>query len=173
MATHINLFGSPGAGKSTNRARLFYELKKRQLKVEEITEHAKQLTYDENYKHLADQTLMLGMQHHNHMILDSIVDYIVTDSPFIMGITYARDLNYKEELKDLAIAMFNNYNNVNIFIERNHKYQEFGRNQTEEESDEKSVEIKKFLNDNNIPFVVLKSGEETIDYILKTIEINQ
>jgi len=38
MATHINLFGSPGAGKSTNRARLFYELKKRQLKVEEITE---------------------------------------------------------------------------------------------------------------------------------------
>ena len=37
----INLLGSPGAGKSTTAARLFYELKMKGVKCELITEYAK------------------------------------------------------------------------------------------------------------------------------------
>jgi len=171
MALHINLFGAPGSGKSTNRARLFYELKKRQLKTEEISEYAKEVTYDENFIRLSNQILMLGKQFHPHFVLDKKVDYIVTDSPFVMGITYmSEDLPYYNEAKELALSMHNSYDTLNFFIERNHKYQEYGRNQTEEESDNKAIQIKEFLESNNILFHSVKSGEDFIKLALKLIE---
>ena len=39
----------------------------------------------------------------------------------------------------------------------------------EKESDKKSIEIKKFLDDNNIPYICLKSGKDVIQYVLKMI----
>ena len=172
MALHINIFGSPSSGKSTNRARLFYELKKRQLKVEEVVEYAKELTYDKNFEQLSNQVLMLGKQFHPHKVLDKEVDYVITDSPFIMGLTYMdKSISYYKETENLALAMHNSLDTINIYIERNHKYQEYGRNQTEEESDLKALEIKDFLDINKIEYTIYKSGEDFIDGILKTLEI--
>jgi len=171
MALHFNIFGAPGSGKSTMRSRLFYELKKKQYKVEEITEHAKDLTYSEDFTSLSDQVLMLGKQHHPHKVLDNQVEYIITDSPFIMGCTYIQeDCTYKDEIISLARAMNESYESINIFLERNHDYQEYGRNQTEEESNVKSEEIKQFLRDSNIDFVTVKSGEKFIKKALKLIK---
>jgi len=171
MALHINIFGSPGSGKSTMRARLFYELKKKQYKVEEIPEHAKDLTYSEEYIKLSDQVFVLGQQHHKHHVLDKKVDYIVTDSPFIMGTTYIEDDCYfKDELIDLALAMNESYETLNFFIIRNHEYQEYGRNQTAEQSDDKSLQIRDFLDDNGIKYTVLQSGKDFIKTALKKIK---
>jgi broad-specificity NMP kinase len=171
MALHINIFGAPGAGKSTNRARLYYELKKKQYKVEEIVEYAKELTYGEDNIKLSDQVLVLGKQHHAHHVLDKKVEYIVTDSPFFMGVTYVQDdCPFKDELYKLALAMNDSYETMNFFIERNHEYQEYGRSQTEAEADEKSDEIKKFLDDNKIEYVALKSGKDFIKTALKKIK---
>ena len=170
MALHINLFGEPGSGKSTNRSRLFYELKRKQYKVEEVVEYAKELTYDENFSQLSNQILMLGKQFHPHFVLDEKVDYIVTDSPFVMGITYMnKNLPYYNEAKELALSMHNSYNSLNFFIERNHKYQEYGRNQTEDEAKEKAKEIKDFLNESGIEYIPIKSGEEFINLALNKI----
>ncbi len=170
MALHINLYGAPGSGKSTNRSRLFYELKKRQLKVEEVVEYAKELTYDENFVQLSNQILMLGKQFHPHFVLDKKVDYVITDSPFVMGITYMDDkLSYYPEAKDLVLSMNEHFKSLNFFIDRNHKYQEFGRNQTEEESDEKAKEIKDFLDESGIEYISVKSGEEFINLALNKI----
>jgi len=171
MALHINIFGAPGSGKSTMRSRLFYELKKQQLKVEEVVEYAKELTYGEDGVKLSDQILMFGKQRHPHFVLDKKVDYVITDSPFIMGFTYVDDsVDYKDELKSLMLKVHNSYDTLNIFINRNHKYQEFGRSQTEEESDEKALEIKTLLNECNIEFYEMKSGEETIEKVLNIIK---
>lgn len=173
MALHINIYGAPGSGKSTMRSRLFYELKKRQLKVEEVVEYAKELTYDENFIQLSNQVLMLGKQFHPHFVLDKKVDYVITDSPFVMGITYMNDkLSYYPEAKDLALSMNEHFKSLNFFIDRNHKYQEFGRNQTEEESDEKAHEIIDFLNNNNIDFYRVQSGEDFIELALELIDLH-
>ena len=174
MALHINIFGAPGSGKSTMRSRLFYELKKRQLKVEEITEYAKELTYGEDNIKLGDQILVFGRQQHPHNVLDKKVDYVVTDSPFIMGYTYIdTSLPYCEELKSLMIATNKSYDSINYFLNRNHEYQEFGRNQTEKESDEKAEEVKQFLRDNNIEFTEVKSGKKFIKKVLKDLGLKE
>jgi len=173
MALHINLFGGPGSGKSRNRSRIFYKLKDKNYKVEEIVEYAKELTYEKNFIQLSDQVLLLGKQHHFHSVLNKEVDYIITDSPFIMGMLYIKkELIYKKELEDLALKMFNLYNNLNIFIERTNKYQEYGRTQTESQAKDKDKEIKEFLIKNNIPFITLKSGNEISNYIIDYINDN-
>ena len=46
MTKVINLFGGPGAGKSTTAAGLFYEMKVRDIKCELVTEYAKDMTYE-------------------------------------------------------------------------------------------------------------------------------
>ena len=174
MALHIQIFGAPGSGKSTMRSRLFYELKKRQLKVEEVVEVAKDDTYNERYLDLSDQIQLFGKQHHPHFILENRVDYIVTDSPPIMGITYMnKDLPYYEELKNLMLKTDKSYKTLNYFLNRNHEYQEFGRNQTEKESDEKAEEVKQFLRDNDIDFTEVKSGKKFIKKVLKDLGLKE
>jgi hypothetical protein len=153
------------------RARLFYELKKKQYKVEEILEHAKDLTYSEEYIKLSDQVLILGQQHHKHHVLNNKVDYIVTDSPFIMGVTYITDdCSFKQEIIDLSLAMNNSYKTLNFFLERNHEYQEYGRSQSAEEADEKSKEIKRFLDKSGIKYTTVKSGKKFINKAMKKIK---
>ena len=170
MAVHINIFGSPGSGKSTMRSRLFYELKKKQLIVEEVVEYAKELTYNERYLELTDQIKVFGIQHHPHFVLDKKVDFVITDSPFVMGFTYIqKNTGYYEELKQLMVTAHNSYNNMNYFLVRNHEYQEFGRNESEEESDKKSLEVQEFLRENNIPFKIVRSGEEFIQMVMKDL----
>lgn len=161
-----------GSGKSTMRSRLFYELKKRQLKVEEITEYAKELTYGEDNIKLSDQILVFGRQQHPHNVLDKKVDYIVSDSPPIMGIIYMdKDLSYYDELKALMLATNKGYKTINYFLNRNHEYQEFGRSQSESESDEKAEEVKKFLKENNINFTEVNSGKKFIKKVLKDLDL--
>jgi len=171
LALHINIFGAPGSGKSTMRSRLFYELKKNGYKVEEVVEYAKELVYGEDNVKLNDQTLVLSRQHHPHQVLDKKVDYIVTDSPFIMGMLYLKEeCDFNSEIKNLAKAMHNSYNTLNIFLTRDHEYQTFGRYQTEKESDRKGEEIKTFMIDNNIDFIELKSGKKFIKKVLSIIK---
>ena len=171
MAIHINIFGAPGSGKSTSRARLFYDMKKLGYKVEEISEMAKDYTYAEEFMKLGDQVYLLGQQHHKHFVLDNQVDYIITDSPFIMGSMYMNQNSpYLNEFEKLAVQMHKSYETLNFFIERNHDYQTFGRNQTEEQSDEKADEIKNFLNKYNIDYITVKSGEPFIKNALKLIQ---
>ena len=171
---HINIYGGPGAGKSTMRARLFYELKKRQYKVEEIVEYAKELTYGEDNIKLSDGLLMLARQHHPHYVLNKKVDYIITDSPFFMGMAYVDSTSefkkFKKALHKLAISLNSSYETLNFFIEKNHEYQEYGRNHTELEADKKAKEIKRILNKNNIDYTTVKSGKDFIKTALKKIK---
>ena len=174
MYSHQYLWCSliPGSGKSTMRSRLFYELKKRQLKVEEVVEVAKDDTYNKRFLDLSDQIQLFGKQHHPHFILDNVVDYIVTDSPPIMGITYMdSNLSYYDELKALMLKVDKSYKSINYFLIRNHEYQEFGRNQTEEQSNEKAEEIKDFLRESNIDFTEVKSGKKFIKKVLKDLNV--
>ena len=58
----INLWGEPGAGKSTVAAGLFNLMKLMGEKVELVTEYAKDLTYEKNHVSLQNQLLILATQ---------------------------------------------------------------------------------------------------------------
>lgn len=172
---NINLFGGPGTGKSSSAAGLFHKMKNLEYKVEYITEYAKELVYGNDFTKLSDQLLVLGKQRHRMFRLENGVDFLIHDSPFIMGLSYVyNDIHIpRKEYEDLVVKMFNSYNNVNIFLERDievHRYQEYGRTQTIEEAIQKDRDIKQLLMDNNIDFTIIKISNNTVDDIFKTIQ---
>lgn len=169
---NINLFGGPGTGKSTTAAGLFHKMKKKDYKVEYIQEYAKELTFGKDYTRLADQLHIVGEQHHRMYRLRDQVDYLIHDSPFVMGIVYLQDDPHlpKKLYKKLVTEMFNSYNNLNIFLKRNTKdigYQEYGRSQSLDEAIEKDKQIKRLLNKYNIPYFEVDMGKDSVKDIMK------
>lgn len=133
MTTIINLFAGPGAGKSTTAARIFYELKQRNILVELVTEYAKDVTWEGHHNLLDDPLWITANQNRRLERLIGQVDYIVTDSPILLGAAYVQDHypdSYIELLEDLHYPRIN----WNYIIRRTKAYQPVGRNQTEAEA---------------------------------------
>lgn len=88
----INLYGASGSGKSVLRADLFSFYKKKGYKVEEVTEFAKDLAY-ENHGLLKacdfnSQVIILGEQLRRVERLRKEVDISISDSPLDIGCIY-------------------------------------------------------------------------------------
>ena len=149
-------------------------MKAKDYDVEVIHEYAKDLTYGEEFIRLTDQLHLLGEQHHRLHRLKDKVDYTIHDSPFLMGICYLNkdDIFPIKEFKQLTIALYNSYDNINIFLERAEDltYQAYGRNQTLSEAIKKDNEIKQLMQDNNIPYITVKMGEKSVKKIMKIIK---
>ena len=171
---NIQLFGGPGTGKSTTAAGLFYKMKSNDMQVEYIQEFAKELTFSRDYTRLSDQLLILGEQHHRMRRLENQVEFLIHDSPFIMGLTYLDNDPHlpKDKYIDLIAGMYNTYNNINIFIERNetHSYQEYGRSQSFEEAIKKEEEIKNMLDEQGIKYITLDMGPNLVGEIYSVVK---
>lgn len=171
---NINLYGGPGTGKSTIAAGLFYRMKMKGKKVEYIQEYAKDLTYGKDLVKLSDQLLLLGEQHHRMFRVKGSVNYVIHDSPFIIGMAYASDeLIPLKEYEALILQLYHRYTHINIFLERDiteHKYQEYGRSQTLDQAIEKDRLIKKWLSNNKIPYFSVKMGKSAVKEIYKIIK---
>lgn len=150
----INLYGGPGTGKSTTAARLFAELKGRGLNVELVTEFAKDLTWHNRQSTLQDQLYILGKQHHKIFMLKDQVDFIVTDSPILMGIYYNSITTNPLPISftNLISDLWDQYDSVDIFLRRSKKYNPKGRNQTEKEAKLIDGALIKLMTDYGIPF---------------------
>lgn len=148
----INLFGAPGAGKSTGAAYIFYNLKTFNINCEYVTEFAKDKVWEENNVVFEDQNYMFGKQSFKLSRVNGKVDVIVTDSPLLLPAFYGND-NCKDLRAQLALKTFNNYDNLNFFISRTKDYNPDGRHQTELESDKVSQELKEFLDLNGVQYV--------------------
>jgi len=171
---NVNLYGGPGTGKSTTAAGLFHVMKIDNMKVEYIQEYAKDLTYGKDLVKLSDQLLLIGEQHHRMFRVKDSVDFIIHDSPFVIGTVYAsNELIPLKEYEALVIALYHRYNHINIFLERDvekHKYQEYGRSQTLEQSMEKDRLIKEWLNKNEIPYFSVKMGKQSVQEIYNIVK---
>ncbi len=154
---HINLFGGPGTGKSTTAAGTFSGMKAGGYKVELIQEFAKELVYAENWTTLSDQFLVTATQHHRSFLLKGKVDYVIHDSPILLGVVYA-DFEpitgaYYEQF---VVSLFKGFNSINIFLERDlvaHPYQTYGRSQSVDKAIEKDREILALLEKHSIDFI--------------------
>lgn len=139
----INLWGPPGAGKSTVAAGLFYKMKVAGYKVELVTEYAKDAVWDNRTDLLKDQLYLLAKQNRRLERLRDKVDWCITDSPVLLVLAYMPELYYSN-FNALTYDVWNSYNNLNYLLERSHDYKQDGRVQTEEESkiiDDKIMDI--------------------------------
>src|SRR4051812_26460559 len=134
MSYVINMIGGPGAGKSTTAAGVFFMLKLLNVRCELVTEFAKELTYDENWSDLKRQLYVTAEQERRQRRLVGKVDFIVTDSPLLLGVAYVMDERERHAVEQSARSLFNSYGNLNFFIERVKPYAAYGRKQTEEEA---------------------------------------
>ena len=165
----VNLTGAPGAGKSTGAAIIFAELKKAGINAELVTEFAKDKTWEHNMTALNCQEYVFGKQSYRLARCRDDVDVIVTDSPLPLGIIYNNNPALDEQFTKLVLNVFNTYDNLNFFINRVKPYNPKGRNQTAEESDRISTQIKDLYNDLHISFVEINGDNEGYTHVVDIV----
>lgn len=171
----INLFGAPGAGKSTGAAYVFSQLKIKGVNAELVTEFAKDMTWEKNKKALTNQIYMLGNQLQRIYRCQDEVDVIVTDSPILLNILYNNNPVLDESFEKLVVNIFKSYNNLNYYVQRVKKYNPVGRNETEEESNKIANKLINLLNKENIPFKYiegqLEKYQEVVNDVLEVLNV--
>jgi len=167
----INLFGGPGAGKSTTAAGLFHKLKINGVNCELVTEFAKHLTWKEDFKSLDNQLYVFAKQHDRMHHLKGKVDVIITDSPIIMGLSYCDWTKVSKSLEQLVVDEFNRPElvNCNYFINRVKEYNPSGRNQTEDEAKLKDEDIFSLLGKYNVDFNQIDGDENAVNILSNII----
>lgn len=146
-------------------------MKLQHMECELVTEYAKDLVWSERHTMFTEQDYIFAKQNHRLRRLDGKVDWVVTDSPIVLGFFYIEDdFPGREHFCNFVRDMFNSYDNINVFLERVKVYNPNGRNQTEEESKAIDVKIKQFLEENNLPYISVPADEDAPKVILDRIQ---
>lgn len=143
----INFWGGPGVGKSSAAAQLYAAMKAQDLRVELVTEAAKDLTYEGDVRRLNNQLLILAQQHDRLDRIAGQVDYAITDSPLPLGLVYLNPRWRTEAFVMVTRETFAQFDNTNIMLKRVKPYQTYGRYQTEAEARVLDGNIEKVFND--------------------------
>lgn len=130
----INLFAGPGAGKSTTAAGLFNMMKVMGHEVELVTEVAKDLTWEKNLTALENQLFILASQEWKLSRLEGKVDFVITDSPLLLGLLYTTPRFETPWFKNAVVGAWGMYDNLSFYVNRVKPYRTNGRNQTAEEA---------------------------------------
>lgn len=172
MTLIVNLFGAPGAGKSTTRADVFRRLKQAGINAEEVYEHAKKLTWSSRSEELRCQPYIFGKQLRDMEILMGKVDVIITDSPLILCDYYTHKYRpdaYPPALRTLIVQQFQAMGGLSFFIERVNPYQQAGRNQSEAESDAVGREMRALLDGYGIHYGIVSGDPSAGTLIARSV----
>jgi hypothetical protein len=165
----INLFGSPSSGKSTTAAGLFHKMKLAGIDCELVTEYAKEMVWrGMPSKAFSDQLYITAKQNQRQLNLLGKVDYVITDSPLMIGLAYVPE-DYFSSYEPFLLDLFNSYDNINYFLRRVKPYNQIGRNQTEDEATLISDKIQSILEREKIDFKGIDGGVYASDIILYEI----
>jgi hypothetical protein len=172
----INLFGGPGAGKSTISSGLFYELKRLNISCDNPYEFPKQVAWEDNPSQINDQLYIFANQHRGIVRSYGKVDYIILDSPILLSLAYKNGYSneypvslYGDKFDEMVIEVFKKYDNINLFLNRPEDFQDEGRFQNYEESIMFDNKIKSIMDTNGIDYRTINVNEHTIDFILKFV----
>lgn len=164
----INLFSGPSTGKSTMRARIFSEMKYMGLNCEEVTEYAKDKTWEESWNVMSNQIFVFANQQHRMYRIMDKVDVLITDSPLLMSIHY--DAEHNEALRNLVRQQHNEMDTLNFYLERRFPYKQEGRSQTEAEAKEIDASIMGILEENGVEYTTTYSSPKNAKMIAKMIK---
>ena len=165
----VNLFGVPGAGKSTGAAYIFSQLKMRGINAELITEFAKDKVWEENKEVFKNQAYLFGKQSFKMSRCRDEVDCIITDSPLPLSIFYNSDPVLGEDFNKTVMNVFNSYKNLNYLLTRTKPYNPAGRHQSEEESDLLKKPLEDLLYDRKIDFAEATGDISGYDDIVEEV----
>lgn len=163
----INFYGGPSCGKSNMALAVAAELKFRQASTEYIPEYAKDLVYQKaTPDFFANQLYISAKQHKRIYHCLGKVDYIVTDSPILLGSVYGDS----KELSDLLCAHYNEMDNINILMTRGDYFEEEGRIHDLSESMEVDNKIYRMLNLFKIPYYIFTCSRNNVALIADIVE---
>ena len=165
----VNLFGVPGAGKSTGAAYIFSQLKMRGIEAELITEFAKDKVWENSEKAFQNQAYIFGQQSFRISRMENEVDIVITDSPLLLSAFYNTNPVLGESFNDVVANVFHSYNNINYLLTRVKPYHAKGRLQTEEESDALAEPMKQLLNKYNVVYTQILGDIAGYDAIVEDI----
>lgn len=168
----VNLFAGPGTGKSTGMAYIFSRLKMKGINAEIATEFAKDKVWEENKGVFNSQIYIFGKQNFKLSRLKNKVDIVITDSPILLTMIYSgeNEKEYKNELDNLVLKVFNTYNNYNVFLNRVKEYHQEGRFQNESEAKVIDEKVKNLLLNKKIKFDIFDGSIDGYDKIVERIE---
>ena len=156
MTKIINLYGSPSTGKSTLASGLFYRMKVAGFNVGMADEWIKEKVYENAPYPFKDQLYTFAQQNKRLNQMINKADYVICDSPLLQICVYK---SCEPEIFDqMALAYYNRYDNINIFLDRNHKFRQEGRVHNEEQSKEIEKQIKIMLDKYNIPYMDMQTS---------------
>jgi deoxyadenosine/deoxycytidine kinase len=177
MTTVINLIGGPGIGKSTLAAELYAKMKRKHMNVEMVREVAKEWALEGRQIGPFEQLSILGEQIKRESSLFNKVDYIVTDSPVLLGAFYL-EYNHNQDFMNKPIldyyyfAQTNGVKFINYKLPRINPYDTKGRFESEKEATDIDDAIYFYLACLDYDFnglEYLKTNEEIIEAIMSDL----
>ena len=165
----VNLFGTPGAGKSTGAAYIFSNLKMHAINAELVTEFAKDMVWEDNKEVFKNQAYIFGTQSFRISRCQDKVDVIVTDCPLFLTAFYNQSPILGKQFNDVVFSVFNSYNNINYFIDRVKDYNPIGRLQTEKESLALKAPMLQMLKDYKVDFTTIDGSLKGYDLIVEQV----
>lgn len=163
----INLFGSPGAGKSTTMLELTKDLKIMGLSVENTPEFFKELIMEESHKaEFGGQLHILSEQNRRLARLENKNEFAVTDCPLPLIGYYTPD-DYIPGFNHFVQNLYNRYDNINYFIVRKHEFEKEKRIHSEEQSENISEELLNLMDKLNIKYKKFESCPEISALIIE------
>ena len=175
MAIIVNLFGTPGAGKSTGAAYVFAHLKMHGINCELVTEFAKDKVWENTQEVFKNQAYIFGKQSFKISRCAEKVDVIITDSPLPLSIFYNEDPRLTENFNQAVMDFFNFYHNMNFYVHRTKPYSPIGRHQTKEEADRLADPMLYLLQSRGIPYTKVNGEPDgyttIIDNVLEELRV--
>ena len=174
----INLFGAAGSGKSTTSAGLVYMLNlKLSGKVIEFTpEYFKELVWEDNVKEVFGRQLeVLAEQNKRLSRLEGKVDFVITDCPLPLISLYQPE-SFKNVIGDtfteLTMKIYQNYENINYLLLRDHHFQAEGRIHNDSQAREIERRLPDYLKSHNINYKEVRTSQSPVDLIFEDIKNN-
>ena len=158
----VNLYGAPGAGKSTGGAYLYYELKRRGI-------HTRMVWLEELEDELADGTQWLeGTAYTVLQVIENLTnlympEVIINTHPVGQILIDDNELanNFYDQIHDKEVK--------NYLLLRVKPYLGDGRNHTEDESNDIGRKLRRHLEDINLKYSAVGGHKEGYDCIIEDI----
>lgn len=171
----VNFIGAPSVGKSLITALTFAELKCMHKSAELVQEYAKQLVWQERFEELNNQWFVSNSQYKMLKALQGRVEWILTDSPLLLGLFYNKfhkdNVCNIQKTEQMILCKMSEFENVYIFLERgDFPYEQAGRIHTLQESDRIQRELKELMDAFGIKYLQVKSDKGSIEEIIRYIQ---
>jgi len=170
----VNIFGSPGVGKSSFAADLFARLKYSGISSELVTEYAKRLVWEEDWRGLRNQLQILSEAVRTLETLDGKVRVIVNEQCVLNSIVFVTPESRinTDYFAQYVLSLDEKYGGLNFFVDREPVFTEEGARvqKTKEESDMLKERILGVLDMSKRPYERVSSCDSMFDVVIGLLE---